>query len=88
MSRFRVHVGEVGAAPHVVISASRGLLDGDLLHLRRRGPGPHGVPVLAASYDARTVRRETRIYMWLMTRRAPVHYVDDDVASTGTLCGG
>jgi hypothetical protein len=88
VSRFRVHVGEVGATPHVVFSASRRLLDSDLLHLRRLAPGPHRVPVLAASYDATKVRRETRVYMWWMTRLAPVHYVDDDVASTCTLCGG
>ena len=28
------------------------------------------------------------VHMWWITWRAPVHYVVDDVASTGTLCGG
>ena len=30
---------------------------------------------------------QTRETVWWMTRRAPVNYAVDDVASTGALCG-
>ena len=45
-------------------------------------------PFLILGIMSNVKHGELRCTMHWMKRRAPVHYVVDDVASTGTLCGG